>query len=46
MRPHQSKQQFSLLKEYQLTGIQWLLALHEMKRFGILADEMGLVSKI
>jgi SWI/SNF-related matrix-associated actin-dependent regulator 1 of chromatin subfamily A len=30
------------LKQYQLTGISWMLMLHEMKLGGILADEMGL----
>lgn len=32
----------SPLKEYQLVGVQWLLALHERNCYGILADEMGL----
>ena len=31
------------LKEYQLTGLQWLVSLYNNKLNGILADEMGLV---
>ncbi|KAI8900340.1 SNF2 family N-terminal domain-containing protein [Globomyces pollinis-pini] len=30
------------LKQYQLTGISWMLMLHDQKLGGILADEMGL----
>jgi ATP-dependent helicase STH1/SNF2 len=30
------------LKEYQLTGLQWLVSLYNNKLNGILADEMGL----
>lgn len=32
------------LKEYQLTGLQWLVSLYNNNLNGILADEMGLVS--
>jgi hypothetical protein len=31
------------LKEYQLSGLQWLISLYNNKLNGILADEMGLV---
>jgi len=30
------------LKEYQLTGLQWLVSLYNNNLNGILADEMGL----
>ena len=32
------------LKEYQMSGLQWLVSLYNNKLNGILADEMGLVS--
>lgn len=32
------------LKEYQLSGLQWMVSLYNNKLNGILADEMGLVS--
>ena len=30
------------LREYQMTGLQWLVSLHNNQLNGILADEMGL----
>jgi len=30
------------LKEFQLTGLNWLISLYEIGINGILADEMGL----
>jgi ATP-dependent helicase STH1/SNF2 len=33
------------LKEYQMSGLQWLVSLYNNKLNGILADEMGLVSR-
>jgi ATP-dependent helicase STH1/SNF2 len=34
------------LKEYQMTGLQWMVSLYNNKLNGILADEMGLVSVV
>ena len=34
------------LKEYQMTGLQWMVSLYNNKLNGILADEMGLVSAV
>lgn len=34
------------LKEYQLTGLQWMVSLYNNRLNGILADEMGLVSAV
>jgi SNF2 family DNA or RNA helicase len=31
-----------VLKEYQLTGLEWLVSLYNNNLNGILADEMGL----
>ncbi len=33
------------LKEYQISGLQWMISLYNNKLNGILADEMGLVRK-
>jgi SNF2 family DNA or RNA helicase len=30
------------LRDFQLTGLNWLIQMHKMKLNGILADEMGL----
>jgi SNF2 family DNA or RNA helicase len=30
------------LRDYQVSGVRWLLALHAQRLNGILADEMGL----
>lgn len=42
MTKQPSNLEFGTLKDYQMTGLNWLISLNEMNVNGILADQMGL----